>query len=85
MQMREKLRKITEAAKHHEQISEQSKTTGMRMFFVIAGIGLLLLVSFSLALLLYKHYIGAFITLVITAGIGYFLYKIQSADDIPED
>lgn len=83
--MREKLRKITAAAGNHEHISEQSKRAGMLTFFLFAGIGLLALICFSLALFIYQQYVGALITIAGTAFIGYLLYKIQSADDIPRD
>lgn len=85
MQMREKVRKITEAANDSKQISEESKKAGMLMFFILSGLCLLALVCFSLALLIYQHYLSAFISIIVTACFSYLLYKIQSADEIPKD
>lgn len=85
MQMREKLRKITHTASHSEQIPEQTKRVGMVIFFILAGSGILTTLIFSIALIVYGHYIGAFLTLVITGFTCYVLYKIQSADDITID
>lgn len=85
MQMREKLRKITQAVSHSEQIPEQTKRVGMAIFFIFFGLGLLAAFIFSVALFVYGHYLGALITLVMTSLIGYVWYKIQSADEIPID
>lgn len=85
MQMREKLRKITEAASDSDQVSEQSKNIGMIVFFILAGFGLLALVIFSFTLFIYGRYISALIASVATIFISYLLYKIQTADEIPKN
>lgn len=85
MQMREKLRKITQAASDSKQIPEQTKRVGMMIFFLLIGLGLLAALIFSVVLIVYGHYLSALITLVATALIGYIGYRIQSADEIPID
>lgn len=85
MQMREKLRKITEARGHSEQISEQAKQVGMTLFFLLAGIGLLALIIFSFVLFMNGRYLGASVTIALTVLIGFLLVKIYTADEIPID
>lgn len=85
MQMRNKLRKITAAAKNSEQIPAHTKNIGMRIFFVLASIGVLAIIAFAVTLFIYGHWAGALITLGIALAIAYFVYKIQSAEEIPID
>lgn len=85
MQMREKLRNLTTAAKNSEQIPEPPKKFGMFIFYLSAAIGVLAIFVFAIALFIYGHPIGAFITIAIALSVTYMLYKIQSADELPLD
>lgn len=85
MQMREKLRKITQAASDSEQIPEHTKQAGMTVFFLLSVLGLFAMLVFLFSLIVYGHYIGAMITFIITSCIGYLLYKVKTADEIPKN
>lgn len=84
MQMRDKLRKITAAAKNGEDIPEHSKKIGMTFFYVLTGIGIASMIAFAAALLIYGYRIGAFISFIVALLISYMTYKILSAEDIPK-
>lgn len=84
MHMREKLRKVTEAAKNSEQIPERSKKIGLSIFFIFTFIGIFAIFAFTLALLIYGHPIAALVSVLIALLLLYVMNKIRSADDIPK-
>ena len=84
MHMREKLRKVTEAAKNSEQIPESSKKVGLSIFFIFTFIGIFAIFAFALALFIYGHPIAALISALIALLLLYMMNKIRSADDIPK-
>lgn len=82
MNMRNKLTKITEAAKNGEHITERSKSIGFKVFLAMIVLGIIALVGLSLALLFYGHWISAVIFLLTSAVFSYALFKLITADDI---
>ena len=84
MHMREKLRKVTEAAKNGEQIPERSKKIGLSIFLIFTFIGIFAIFAFALALFFYGHPIAALVSALIALSLFYVIIKIHSADDIPK-
>lgn len=84
MHMREKLRKVTEAARNSDQIPEHSKKIGLSIFFIFTFIGVLVIFAFAIALFIYGHLIAAFISLLTALFLLYLTIKLRSADDIPK-
>lgn len=84
MHMRDKLRKVTEAARNSEQIPESSKKIGLSIFFIFTFIGVFSILSFAIALFIYGHPIAALISLLTALLLLYLTIKIRSADDIPK-
>lgn len=84
MHLRDKLRKVTEAAKNSEQIPEHSKKIGLSIFFIFTFIGIFLIFAFAIALFFYGQQIAALISLLIAISLFYLTIKIRSADDIPK-
>lgn len=84
MNMRDKLRKVTEAAKNSEQIPESSKKIGLSIFFIFTFIGILAIFALALSLFIYGHPIAAIIFVLIALFLLYVIIKIRSADDIPK-
>ena len=82
MHMKNKLAKITEAAKNGKHITERTKSIGFKIFLFFAAIGILVLVGFSAALLFYGHWISAVIFFLISAAFSYAMFKLITADDI---
>ena len=82
MNMRNKLTKITEAAKNGEHITERSKSIGFKVFLTLIVLGVIALVGLSVALLFYGHWISAVIFLLSAAIFSYALFKLITADDI---
>ena len=82
MHMKNKLAKITEAAKNGKHITEHAKSFGFKVFLVFVALGIAILVGFSAALLFYGHRIGAVIFFLISAAISYAMFKLITADAI---
>lgn len=82
MHLRNKLRKITEAAKNGEHIPERSKTIGMQLFFIFVAIGILGLLGLTVSLAIYGHLISALISFIITLSLFYPAYKLLTAEEI---
>ena len=83
MHMRDKLRKVTEAAKNSEQIPEQSKKIGLSIFFIFTFVGVFMIFVLALTLYIYGHLLAALITLLTALLLLYLTVKLRSADDIP--
>lgn len=84
MHMRDKLRKVTEAAKNSEQIPESSKEIGLLIFFIFSFIGIFCVFALAFIFLLYGHWLSAFITVGIALLFLYIAIKIRTAADIPK-
>lgn len=85
IQMREKLRKVTKAVVNHEAIPDRTKNIGLLILFIFTGLGILSLFGFAAILFLYKKWLAAFITTGVASVISFITYKIQSADELPEN
>ncbi|MGG0645126.1 hypothetical protein ABE021_14480 [Sporosarcina gallistercoris] len=77
--IREKVRRIAEAAKDGESYSESSKSAGMLFFYSIFGIAMLFLIALTIGLAQSGHYIGSGICLVAGGGLGFILLKLARA------
>ena len=82
MHMKNKLAKITEAAKNGKHITERTKSFGFKVFLVFVALGIAVLIGFSAALLFYGHRIGAVIFFLLSAAFSYAMFKLITADDI---
>ncbi|MCZ2260656.1 hypothetical protein [Sporosarcina sp. G11-34] len=82
MQLRHKLRKVMDVASNGEQIPKRPKKIGFLIFSICAGIGLVGLLAFAVALTIYTHYISAAITFIIVGFLFYSTYKLITAKDI---
>lgn len=85
MHMRDKLRRVTEAAKNGEHIPEHSKNVGLTLFFIFSFIGILCIITFAVALFIYKHYGMALIAFLIALLYLYVTIKLRSAETIPKE
>lgn len=77
--IREKVKRIAEAAKDGESYSESSKSTGMLVFYVIFVIAIVFLIALTVGLAQSGHYIGSGICLVAGGGLGFILLKLARA------
>ncbi|WP_432353977.1 hypothetical protein [Sporosarcina sp. A2] len=77
--IREKVKRITEAAKDGELYSESSKSTGMYFFYGIFGIASLFLIALTIGLAQGGHYIGSGICLLVSGILGFILFKLARA------
>ncbi|REB05958.1 hypothetical protein DVB69_13515 [Sporosarcina sp. BI001-red] len=77
--IREKVKRIAEAAKDGDTYSESSKSAGMLFFYGIFGIAILFLIALTFGLAQGGHYIGSAICLVAGGGLGFVLLKLARA------
>ena len=77
--IREKVQRITEAAKDGESYSESTKNAGMLFLYVIFGVAVLLFLVLAIGLVQGGHYIGSAVSLLIGGGVGYILFKLIRA------
>lgn len=77
--IREKVKRIAEAAKDGESYTESSKSAGMFFFYGIFGIAMLFLIALTIGLAQGGHYIGSAICLVAGGGLGFILLKLARA------
>ncbi|MDW0108581.1 hypothetical protein [Sporosarcina aquimarina] len=77
--IREKVKRITAAAKDGESYSESTKSAGMLFFYGIFGIAILFLIALTIGLLQSEHYIGSVCCLLGGSGLGFILLKISRA------
>lgn len=85
MQMKEKIRELTKVAKKGEQISDSSKTIGMRIFAILCHLIFIVLFLLAFSLFYYRYTIAGLITTIIACLVTFFWYKIWLADDLPND
>jgi hypothetical protein len=82
MQLREKMKKVSEAAKHGDRVPERSKNAGLIVFLILIGCGIVVMFSLAIGLILNKHFIGAAVIFCIAALLVYSVYKMMKADNI---
>ncbi|HJF33201.1 MAG TPA: hypothetical protein K8V56_15680 [Sporosarcina psychrophila] len=82
MQLREKMKKVSEAAKHGNLMPERSKNAGLIVFLILSGCGIIIMFSLAIGLILNKYFIGATVVFGIVALLVYSIYKIMKADNI---
>lgn len=85
MQIREKIRELVSLVKDGTQLSDSSKTIGMRIFSFFCHLGILGLFLVAISLFYYSHIMAGVITIVLTCLVTFFWYKIWLADDLPKD
>lgn len=81
-QLREKLKKITEATKQENNLSERTKNAGLIVFLVLFGIAITVLFALSVGLLINGHLIGAIVIFSIAALLTYSIVQLMRADNI---
>ncbi len=84
MQLREKMKKVSEAAKHGNQVPERSKRIGLIVFLPLIGCSIVIMLSLTIGLFLNKHLINATLILVIAGLLVYSVDKMMKAHDIEE-
>ena len=84
MQLRDKMKKISEAAKHGDRVPERSKNAGLVVFLILIGCGIIVMLALAIGLMISKHFIGAAVICSIAALLTYSIYKMMKADDIEQ-
>ena len=82
MQLREKIKKITAAAKHGNNIPERSKNIGLIIFLILFGCGILVLFALTIGLMMNGHFISAVVIFLIAVLLTYSIIKMMTAEDI---
>ncbi|WP_318614955.1 hypothetical protein [Sporosarcina sp. YIM B06819] len=82
MQLREKIKKITAAAKQNDSIPERSKNIGLIIFLILFGCGTFVLFALAIGLTLNGHFISAVVLFLITTLLVYSVVKMMTAEDI---
>lgn len=84
MRIREKVKIVSEAAKHGESVPEQSKQLGVLVFLLFLASAILVLIALIIGLFMNGHTFSASIVFIIAALLTYSIRKILKADDLPE-
>ncbi|MBO0601297.1 hypothetical protein I2483_06460 [Sporosarcina sp. E16_3] len=84
MQLRDKMKKISEAAKHGDRVPERSKNAGLVVFLILIGCGIIVMLALAIGLMISKHFLGAAVICSIAALLTYSIYKLMKADDIEQ-
>jgi hypothetical protein len=84
MQLRQKMKKVSEAAKHGAKVPERSKNAGLVVFLFFIGCGIIVMLALAIGLIISKHIIGAAVFFSIAALLTYSVFKMMKADDIGE-
>lgn len=77
--IREKVKRISEAAKDGDSYTESSKNAGMIVLYGLFGTALFFLIALSIGLIQGGHYIGSAVILLVGGGLGFILLKIIRA------
>lgn len=77
--IREKVKRITAAAKDGESYSESTKSAGMLFLYGVFGSAILFLIALTIGLLQSEHYIGSILFLLAGSGLGFILLKLARA------
>lgn len=81
-QLREKLQKVSEAAKQENNLSERSKNTGLLVLLALFGMAIIVLFALSIGLVFNGHLLSAMIIFSIAALLTYSIFKVMQADNI---
>ena len=57
MQLREKMKKVSEAAKQGDHVPERSKNAGLIVFLILIGCGIIVMLALAIGLMISKHFI----------------------------
>jgi uncharacterized membrane protein len=82
MHLREKMKKVTEAAKQNDMVPENSKQIGLLLFLFIMIVVIIFLCALFVGFLVNNHPISAVITILIAILLAYSSFKMMKADDI---
>ncbi|WP_342513299.1 hypothetical protein MKY34_00480 [Sporosarcina sp. FSL K6-1522] len=82
MQLREKMKTITEAAKHGDRVPERSKNAGLIILLLLFGCGIIVLFALAIGLVINGHLISAGVTFLLAALLTFSVIKMIKADDI---
>lgn len=74
--IREKVQRITEAAKDGESYSESSKNAGMVIIYAIFALAVLFTLAVAIGFTQTGQYIGSAVCLLISGGLGFVLLKL---------
>lgn len=81
-QLQEKLKKIAEATKQENNLSERTKNAGLIVFLILFGIAITVLFALSVGLLINGHLIAAIVIFSIAALLTYSIIRLIQADNI---
>lgn len=84
MQMREKMKKISEASKQGNRVPERSKKAELVVFLIFIGCGIIVMSALAIGLIINKHFIGAAVICSIAALLTYSVFKMMKAEDIQQ-
>ncbi len=82
MQLRDKMKKISEAAKHGNRVPERSKNAGLVVFLVFTLCVIIVMLALAIGLMISKHFTGAAVICSIATLLTYSVYKMMKADNI---
>lgn len=82
MQLRDKMKKISEAAKHGNRVPERSKNAGLVVFLIFILCGIIVMLALAIGLMISNHFIGAAVICSIATLLIYSVYKMMKADNI---
>lgn len=82
MQLRDKMKKVSEAAKHGNRVPERSKNAGLVVFLIFIGCGIIVMFALAIGLMISKHFIVAAVICSIAALLTYSVFKMMKADNI---
>ena len=82
MQLREKMKKVSEAAKHGDRVPERSKNAGLVVFLIFFGCGIIVMTALAIGLILSKHIIAAAVFFSIATLLTYSVFKMMKAEDL---
>ena len=83
MQLREKIKTITAAAKHGERVPERSKNAGLIVLLILFGCGILVLFALAIGFIMNGHRISAVITFLLATLLAFSVIKMLKADNLP--
>ena len=77
--IREKVKRITEAAKDGDSFTESSKNAGMLVLYGLFTVAVLVLLALTIGFIQSGHYIASAVTLIAGGCLGFVLLKIIRA------
>ena len=84
MQFRDKMKKVSEAAKHGNRMPERSKNAGLVIFLIVIGCGIIVMLALAIGLMISNHLIGATVICSFAALLTYSVFKMMRADNIEQ-